>query len=231
MRSFYGVTLVELVVSVATVCILSATVVPAFTSIIRSNEIHTTISKLRQGLYFARQSALLEDGTVVICKSATGSDCTGSGDWNQGWLIFQDRNDDGQCVDANDDDQCDEDEGRLLRVAAASALHPTDSSATAISQIVSNSTTWADHPDTMGQPACAKTTICHRCEALSSQIRAAFVSPAIRVSSIVAAVNLGGSRRSERRLEANPWATKTPLSPPGPSYAPAPLPPTAAADL
>ena len=119
MRSFYGVTLVELVVSVATVCILSATVVPAFTSIIRSNEIHTTISKLRQGLYFARQSALLEDGTVVICKSATGSDCTGSGDWNQGWLIFQDRNDDGQCVDANDDDQCDEDEGRLLRVASS----------------------------------------------------------------------------------------------------------------
>ncbi|MCB1935235.1 MAG: GspH/FimT family protein [Nitrosomonas sp.] len=42
----------------------------------------------------ARSEAIKRNGRVVVCTSSDGSSCTNSGNWNQGWIIFSDLDND-----------------------------------------------------------------------------------------------------------------------------------------
>jgi type IV fimbrial biogenesis protein FimT len=54
------------------------------------------MSALADGLRRTRFEAIKSNGRAVMCKSADGAQCTSQGDWTQGWVVFQDTNNNGE---------------------------------------------------------------------------------------------------------------------------------------
>jgi len=95
-----GFTLIELMVVIIIAAILLTIAVPSFSSLIKRNNVDSLQSKLSSALATARTEAASRNKTITICGSANETDCE-SGDWNKGWVIFEDQNGDGT-VDAGD---------------------------------------------------------------------------------------------------------------------------------
>jgi type IV fimbrial biogenesis protein FimT len=87
-----GVTLVELLAVVALVAIVQALAVPAMTRFTGSICLGTTSRLLHSSLIFARSEAIKRNSRVVVCRSATGTACSTSGGWQDGWIVFHDIN-------------------------------------------------------------------------------------------------------------------------------------------
>ena len=90
MRTLKGFTLIELLVTIAVVAILMAVAVPSFVQQIRSNQVVTAASKLRDILTYARSEAIKRSSLVSICPSSNGSSCLSSTAWATGWMVFVD---------------------------------------------------------------------------------------------------------------------------------------------
>lgn len=87
-----GFTLTELMVGVSVMSILTVVGVPSMKDTIDNNQIATQSASLYKFMRFARSEAIKRRTSVVICKSSDGASCADSGDWNQGWLVFEDPN-------------------------------------------------------------------------------------------------------------------------------------------
>ncbi len=88
-----GISIVELVVSLAVVSILVTTGVPAFSSFVQSNRLTETSFDMLATLNLARTEAVKRRTRVVLCRSAdptsTIPSCGGSANtWTTGWLVF-----------------------------------------------------------------------------------------------------------------------------------------------
>lgn len=87
-----GVTLVELVVTLAVVATLVALGVPSFVRLLASHAIAAQARELQDAVRLGRNEAMKRGGPVVLCRTdalAAGR-CAGSGgDW-QTWLLFAD---------------------------------------------------------------------------------------------------------------------------------------------
>lgn len=86
-----GFTIIELMITIAILAVLVAAVAPSFMEIIRMNRLQTQSNALFTSLMLARSEAVKRNYPVVVCKSADGADCTGAGNWEQGWLVFPDK--------------------------------------------------------------------------------------------------------------------------------------------
>ena len=102
MRYKAGVTLIELLVTIAIVAILATLAVPSFTQIIKDNRLATATNELVATLHFARMEAIRQGKRVTICKSSNGQDCCrddpscdASKGWEQGWIVFVDEDNSG----------------------------------------------------------------------------------------------------------------------------------------
>jgi len=84
-----GVTLVELMVTVAVMAIGMALAYPSFTSLMRSNRVATGTNDLLAAFNLARTEALRSKRGGGVCPSLSGQTCSG-GDWNAGVLVFTD---------------------------------------------------------------------------------------------------------------------------------------------
>ena len=91
-----GVTLLELMVVVAIATILMMVAAPSFTALMNTQRANSAATTLLNGMNFARNEAIKRNVRVVLCKSATSSACTNSGLWSQGWIVFQDTNNNAQ---------------------------------------------------------------------------------------------------------------------------------------
>ncbi len=89
-RQSRGVTLIELLVTIAILVILMAVAVPSFQSMMASSKLRTATSDLATTLAQARSNAIRRGKRVTVCKSANGTQCTTTGDWGQGWIMFND---------------------------------------------------------------------------------------------------------------------------------------------
>jgi type IV fimbrial biogenesis protein FimT len=49
-------------------------------------------SQLQATLNLARSEAIKSGGRAVVCRSQDGQQCTESGSWSQGWMVFRDDN-------------------------------------------------------------------------------------------------------------------------------------------
>lgn len=88
-----GVTLIELLVAIAILAVLMTVAVPSFQTFIVSNRVSAFSDHLYASLLLTRSEAIKRNGHVMICRSSDGASCTGS--WNEGWIVFADRDGDG----------------------------------------------------------------------------------------------------------------------------------------
>lgn len=92
-KSAKGFTLLELIITVAIAGILLGVGVPGFGSLIKESRISSQYNSLVGSLYQARSEAIKGASDVTVCpKSSPGSNlCGGSNDWENGWIVFLDR--------------------------------------------------------------------------------------------------------------------------------------------
>lgn len=85
-----GFTMVEMIMTVAIASIVLVLAVPSFRYVTNSNRIAGEINGLLGDLQFARAEAIKEGRTVTVCVSTDGAHCTGSTNWQNGWILFSD---------------------------------------------------------------------------------------------------------------------------------------------
>lgn len=101
-----GLTLVELMVTLAVAIILVAVGMPLFTGVVGSNRVTGQTNGLVAALQLARSESVKRGLDSYVCASSgtLSVDCTAT-DWSDGWSVFADIDDDGAL-----------DSGELLRV-------------------------------------------------------------------------------------------------------------------
>ncbi len=98
MEKQYGLTLVELLVTIAIIAILAAVAAPSFVQMIANNALISQMNSFYIDTRFARSEAVKRGLDVSLCPSTTAMDaepvCSGS-DWKVGWIVFIDTNSNG----------------------------------------------------------------------------------------------------------------------------------------
>ncbi len=96
-----GFTLIELMVTLIVAAILLTVAVPNFSRLVESNRVTGAANELVGALNAARSEAVRAGADFVMCASSDGQEC--SGDWQDGWLVFLDADDDGEVDDPDTD--------------------------------------------------------------------------------------------------------------------------------
>lgn len=91
-----GFSLIELLVVVGVLAILTVWAVPNFSGLISSTRVTTTTNEIISALASARSLAITKGhGGATLCGSDGPDDCDGSGEWNNGMMLFADGNSNG----------------------------------------------------------------------------------------------------------------------------------------
>jgi type IV fimbrial biogenesis protein FimT len=103
MRTHRGMTLLELLATLAILALLVAWGGPAVRRLLLDARMTAAVNALVHSVHLARQEAHKDLRDVVICRSDTGTSCAAAGDWSSGWIAFinHDR-DDPPVVDAGE---------------------------------------------------------------------------------------------------------------------------------
>ncbi len=88
-----GFTIVEMMISIAVLTILTAIALPSINQIFSRNDLAGVTNELIASINQARSEAVTRSTNVVICPT-TGGGCD-AGEWESGWLIFVDVNNNG----------------------------------------------------------------------------------------------------------------------------------------
>ncbi|WP_235594802.1 GspH/FimT family pseudopilin [Paraglaciecola hydrolytica] len=88
-----GLSLIEMLVSLAIVSIIAMAVSPSIQSILIKNRIVSEINELSAVIQFARNNAIDEQITTVVCPSADYLACNTN--WNDPKIVFVDSDNDG----------------------------------------------------------------------------------------------------------------------------------------
>ena len=91
-----GISLLELLTTISIGSILFGLAVPGMSGLIAQNRTCSQVNTLRASLGLTRTNAITVNERTVLCKSANGKTCTQQGEWNQGWIVFADRDYDHQ---------------------------------------------------------------------------------------------------------------------------------------
>lgn len=88
MKNCRGMTILDLVATMAIAAILVTAAAPSFDRYMRNNAVYADRKNLNTAVMSARYEAVARNKTVTMCPSLAGEDC--GGDWSDGWIIFQD---------------------------------------------------------------------------------------------------------------------------------------------
>lgn len=111
-RRASGITLLELITTLAVAAVALAIVVPGWTALTQRSQLTSTANQVLAHLRYARSEAVTRGRMVSMCPSDDGSSCSGNAfGWQHGYIVFDDR---------NGDRRRDGDEG-LLRVQGSHA--------------------------------------------------------------------------------------------------------------
>lgn len=84
-----GLTLPELVVSLAVAATLTIGAGQQFARLLQENRMATEVNRFVSALQLARNRAVTQARRIVLCPSRDGRRCGSSTDWMRGWLLFQ----------------------------------------------------------------------------------------------------------------------------------------------
>lgn len=88
----------ELLVVLTVATILAMIAAPSFSSFINNTRLSSTVSQLTGDLNRARGEAIKRNKRVLTCvRNAAGTDCGTGTDWQNGWLVCYDGDQDGSC--------------------------------------------------------------------------------------------------------------------------------------
>jgi type IV fimbrial biogenesis protein FimT len=90
-RNESGFTLVELMIGLSIVAILAGLSFGSF-SLFGSFTSTSEINGLIADLYYGRSEALKRRSSITMCRSEDGSHCAKGSHWENGWIVFVDRN-------------------------------------------------------------------------------------------------------------------------------------------
>lgn len=89
-----GLTAFELMIAMAIAAILLTTGAPAIKNYSWNLRLRTAMDTLRTDLNLARARAITHNTAMVICPATDGRDCASTAQWQHGWIVFADLNDD-----------------------------------------------------------------------------------------------------------------------------------------
>ena len=95
MKTEFGFTLVELLITLLVASILLAVAVPSFNDFIWNNRVVASNNQLVNALAVTRSEAIRRRQNTVLCPSADQLNCTGNPNWEAGWIIYNDADADG----------------------------------------------------------------------------------------------------------------------------------------
>lgn len=95
-----GITLLEMMITLAIAAILVTIVAPGAQSILQKNQIAAEINDVSAALQFARFQAIEQQRTTIVCPSSDYSQCDND-DWRLAKIVFTDANGNGR-RDANE---------------------------------------------------------------------------------------------------------------------------------
>lgn len=96
MSPLRGFSLAETLIVLAVAAILAGIAVPSFAALMRETRLTTVTNDLLSTLYFARSEAVKRNRRVTVCTSVTQDGCAENIGWQSGWIVFEDRDGDGQ---------------------------------------------------------------------------------------------------------------------------------------
>lgn len=91
-----GLTLIELLCTLAIVSIVIGNAIPALYHFHGNNRLWVHSQQLGQILSFARSEAIKQNSTVTLCPSQNSKHCSEKHDWAAQWLMFVDTNNNAQ---------------------------------------------------------------------------------------------------------------------------------------
>jgi len=89
-RNQRALTLLELLLALSILSILALIALPAWHSLLVYGRRTTAFNNLRTSLSLARENAITRGQIVALCTSTDHIHCD-SGDWDEGWIVFVDR--------------------------------------------------------------------------------------------------------------------------------------------
>lgn len=91
-RSVNGFTLIEAVVAMTAAAILLAVAVPAWSHAVAAANAGSVRADLAASLLDAVRHSAIAGTEVVVCPVSTSAQCSGSTNWDGGWMAFADIN-------------------------------------------------------------------------------------------------------------------------------------------
>jgi type IV fimbrial biogenesis protein FimT len=91
-RRHGGFTLIEVLIVVAVLGVLLRVASSGMQQVAEASRTSAAAYQLVSELNHARGEAIRRNLRVVVCKSGDGEGCADSGDWDQGWIVFHDDN-------------------------------------------------------------------------------------------------------------------------------------------
>ena len=93
-----GITLLDLLISIAVMGIIAAVAIPSFSSLVKNSKLSASLANLKADLYLARNAAIRYNSYAIICpRNKSNNGCSNSPNWEKGWIVFIDHNKDGKC--------------------------------------------------------------------------------------------------------------------------------------
>ncbi|HIY70265.1 MAG TPA: GspH/FimT family pseudopilin [Candidatus Luteimonas excrementigallinarum] len=91
-RKDAGLTLIELLVTLAIGAITLTIGLPTFSGTLQHMRVSTTMHRVSADLALARNTAIMRRSQVVVCPRTADYRCRSDSDWSHGWIVFTDDN-------------------------------------------------------------------------------------------------------------------------------------------
>lgn len=91
-----GLTLIESLVVLAVLSVLLVVSQPNISGFGQRVILSSYSNRFLFAVFLARSEAIKRNSRVVVCKSGDGRSCNPYGDWSQGWIVFNDPNNNAQ---------------------------------------------------------------------------------------------------------------------------------------